>query len=109
MFLVDEEQGIGDIRNLEKRKYNEPIVNEKPNKRGKSRKTLEVKPDKSPSSFTQKGNDKRQLVNEVSKMFAFDMSELGCTDLVEYKVRTGSIEILHMRLRPIRINNPEKA
>ncbi|CAG8681670.1 9810_t:CDS:1, partial [Dentiscutata heterogama] len=26
--LVNEEQDVGDVRNLEKRKYNEPMVNE---------------------------------------------------------------------------------
>ncbi|CAG8588280.1 568_t:CDS:1, partial [Dentiscutata heterogama] len=32
--LVGEEQGIGDVRNLGKRKHDEHLVNEKPNKRG---------------------------------------------------------------------------
>ncbi|CAG8668364.1 12154_t:CDS:2, partial [Dentiscutata heterogama] len=60
--LVDKEQGVDYVRNLDKRKYNEPIVNEKLNKREKSRKILEVKPEESLSLSTQKGNDKRQFL-----------------------------------------------
>ncbi|CAG8684784.1 9472_t:CDS:2, partial [Ambispora leptoticha] len=50
-----------------------------------------------------------RLINEVSKTFAFKLSELGRTNLVKYEVRTGDMEVPHMRLRPVRINNPEKA
>ncbi|CAG8588661.1 2790_t:CDS:2, partial [Scutellospora calospora] len=50
-----------------------------------------------------------RLVQEVSKVFAFDLSELGRTKLVEYEVRTGGVEVLLKRMRPIRINNSERA
>ncbi|CAG8719301.1 920_t:CDS:2, partial [Dentiscutata heterogama] len=49
------------------------------------------------------------LINEVSKTFAFSLSELEHTDLVKYEVRTEDSEILPMKLRPIRIDNPKRA
>ncbi|CAG8740803.1 180_t:CDS:1, partial [Dentiscutata heterogama] len=48
--LVDERQGIDDIRNLGKRKYVDQKAVETPNKRGRSQKVLEVKPSESSSS-----------------------------------------------------------
>ncbi|CAG8771671.1 7241_t:CDS:2, partial [Racocetra fulgida] len=42
--LVEEEQDIGDIRNLGKRKHDDYMVGKKSNKRGKSQKVLEVRP-----------------------------------------------------------------
>src|SRR5437868_157479 len=49
------------------------------------------------------------LVQKVSKVFVFDLSELSKTKLVEYEVRTGGIEVLTKRLKSIRINNSERA
>ncbi|CAG8596926.1 16067_t:CDS:2, partial [Dentiscutata heterogama] len=39
--LVDEGQGVGDVRNLGKRKYVDQKAVETPNKRGRSQKVLE--------------------------------------------------------------------
>ncbi|CAG8646030.1 3855_t:CDS:1, partial [Ambispora leptoticha] len=50
-----------------------------------------------------------ELMNKTPNVFAFDMSEIGKTNLIQYEVRTGGKEVPPMRVRPIRINNPEHA
>ncbi|CAG8537517.1 6111_t:CDS:2 [Scutellospora calospora] len=49
-----------------------------------------------------------QLINVVPDVFAFGLSEIGKTSLIEYEVRTGGKVIPETRMRPIRINNPER-
>lgn len=49
------------------------------------------------------------LLEKVPEVFAFDLSEIGRTNLIEYEVRTGGKEVPVTRVRPIRINNPARA
>ncbi|CAG8719206.1 5194_t:CDS:2, partial [Ambispora leptoticha] len=48
-----------------------------------------------------------QLIKRVPEVFAYELRDIGKTNLVEYKVRTGDAIVPSMRLRLIRINNPE--
>ncbi|CAG8628461.1 14032_t:CDS:2, partial [Ambispora leptoticha] len=49
----------------------------------------------------------KRLMTKVGDVFAYELKDIGKTNLVEYEVRTGDAIVPSMRLRPIRINNPE--